>query len=335
MNTLKRTFLSILIITTITLSTFATTFIVDGKKYEVISMIDNTVSLVQKNYAGYSGDFIIPEKVVYNNRTFTVISTGYGVFVDCVNLTSLSIPKTVVSIGEQNFNACLKLRSINVDVDNPVYKDIEGVLYSIDGTILYVYPNMHASSYSVPKSTKVIAELAFMACWNLRALELNDGLETIEKNGIYYCKELKSITIPQSVTIIEGSFFRTPLTEVIALNPKPCKANDSSFDNSTYTDANLYVPAGSVNVYSTATGWSNFWTIKEINPSSIEDVEQKQYYAYLNEDTLMIDGAEQENISIVSSNGYIIYKGIYRPIPLTSRGMYIIEINNEIIKILY
>ena len=179
MNTLKRTFLSILIITTITLSTFATTFIVDGKKYEVISMIDNTVSLVQKNYAGYSGDFIIPEKVVYNNRTFTVISTGYGVFVDCVNLTSLSIPKTVVSIGEQNFNACLKLRSINVDVDNPVYKDIEGVLYSIDGTILYVYPNMHASSYSVPKSTKVIAELAFMACWNLSALDLNHGLDTI------------------------------------------------------------------------------------------------------------------------------------------------------------
>ena len=48
---------------------------------------------------GYSGDIVIPENVIYNNVTYKVTSLFSSSFYGCKNLTSISLPSTLTSLG--------------------------------------------------------------------------------------------------------------------------------------------------------------------------------------------------------------------------------------------
>ncbi|MBR4711862.1 MAG: leucine-rich repeat domain-containing protein, partial [Clostridia bacterium] len=60
----------------------------------------------------------------------SVTSIGVGAFYGCTGLTSVTIPVSVTSIGERAFSACVRLKTIAVSPGNPVYADLDGVLYT-------------------------------------------------------------------------------------------------------------------------------------------------------------------------------------------------------------
>ena len=47
----------------------------------------------------YTGNVIIPEKVTYNTKEYTVTTLGDDAFAGCKQLHSLSLPKNISSIG--------------------------------------------------------------------------------------------------------------------------------------------------------------------------------------------------------------------------------------------
>jgi hypothetical protein len=57
----------------------------------------------------YTGDIVIPEKISYEGTEYTVVGTAANAFVDCKNLTSLSLPATCVTIGRNCFKGCSSL----------------------------------------------------------------------------------------------------------------------------------------------------------------------------------------------------------------------------------
>ena len=74
---------------------------------------DNLTAEVMEN-EGYEGDIIIPETVVFNERTYRVTSIGEGAFFHCESLTDITIPNSVKSIEDGAFCQCSSLTSITI-----------------------------------------------------------------------------------------------------------------------------------------------------------------------------------------------------------------------------
>ncbi len=60
----------------------------------------------------YSGDVTIPAVVTYNGTAVSVIGIDTWAFTGCSDLASVTIPNTVVSIGDFAFGECSGLNSI-------------------------------------------------------------------------------------------------------------------------------------------------------------------------------------------------------------------------------
>ena len=95
------------------ISACAYDFEVDGLYYNVSSLVDLTCEVTHGDKE-YTGDIMIPEEIIYNNRKLTVISIGNDAFMDCISLTSINIPNSVTKIGFSAFRGCSSLPSVNI-----------------------------------------------------------------------------------------------------------------------------------------------------------------------------------------------------------------------------
>ncbi len=71
--------------------------------------ITKATSTTPADTAFYTGDIVIPSTFEYNGETYTVVATAANSFLDCKNLTSLSLPETCVTIGRNSFKGCSAL----------------------------------------------------------------------------------------------------------------------------------------------------------------------------------------------------------------------------------
>ena len=166
-------------------------------------------------YHGAGGDVVIPGDL-------GITEIGQGVFAKDSTILSVSIPNSVVSIGDPGFFDCKQLSAITVETGNPNYSSLNGVLYDKAQTILYCYPGGKTdTAFSVPNSVVSIESYAFFRC------------------------RLTSVTIPSSTTFIgEYAFSESRLSEINVAADNP---NYSSVDGVFYdkTQTTLYnYPAG-------------------------------------------------------------------------------------------
>lgn len=92
----------------------ATTVVHDGINYT----ISGTKATVKRynfvsggDTAFYKGDIVIPETFTEGGKTYTVVAVGANAFVDCKELTSLSLPNTCVTINRNAFKGCSSLKN--------------------------------------------------------------------------------------------------------------------------------------------------------------------------------------------------------------------------------
>ena len=169
----------------------------------------------------------------YSSITSVVIGDGVtsicgNAFKQCPNLTSASIASTVTSIDNQAFSECGKLETVTfTDADN--------------SQLTIIRPNAFAncvklSSITIPKGVGEIGEFAFVCC-----------------------SALVSATLPSTLSTMGVHVFRdcTSLASVFCLASTPPTGGSNMFNNNA-SGRKIYVPAGSVGNYKTATYWSSY-----------------------------------------------------------------------------
>ncbi|MDY3864366.1 MAG: leucine-rich repeat protein [Eubacteriales bacterium] len=105
---------------------------------------------------------VIPETSPSGDR---VTGISARAFYGCDTVAAIQIPAGVTVIGELAFADCPNLVYISVSEQNPRFCDVDGVLYSADGSELILYPAKHAgTTATVPATVRRIAEMAFYQC---------------------------------------------------------------------------------------------------------------------------------------------------------------------------
>ena len=86
--------------------------------YEGITYkVSGTTVIIQKPSAAigtYAGDLVIPEKVPYNGKEYTVASAVATAFKGNEAITSIQLPNTVNKFIKGQFSKCTNLRKINI-----------------------------------------------------------------------------------------------------------------------------------------------------------------------------------------------------------------------------
>ena len=117
------------------------------------------------------------------------------------NITSVIVPDSVTSIGDDAFVACTSLTSITVDENNTAYASIDGNLYNKDKTTLIQYAiGKTATEFTVPDNVTSIGDSAFESCDSLTSVTIGNGVTSIGDSAFESCDSLTSVTIGNGVT---------------------------------------------------------------------------------------------------------------------------------------
>ena len=145
----------------------------------------------------------IPEGMFYGQKELSKVtlpenlkSIGDYAFYCCESLINITIPNKVTSIGQEAFLLCKSLTSI----------DISSSVTSIGWRAFSMCYSL--TNIDIPKGITTIAVGAFTQCYALVDVNIPSSVTSIETQAFSNCKSLPNIDIPSSVTSIgSGAFY--------------------------------------------------------------------------------------------------------------------------------
>ena len=137
----------------------------------------------------------------------SVTNIGISAFRGCSSLTSVTLPAALTQIEQGAFADCSNLEEIRVAAGNPSFKSEDGILFSADGTELICYPSAHpAAEYVIPRGVTNIVSQAFSGCRNLISVTIPDSVKALE-GSFSGCRSLQSLSFSDSISFIESYTF--------------------------------------------------------------------------------------------------------------------------------
>ena len=156
-------------------------------------------------------------------------------FYNCYNLTSVTIPESVISIGYKSFDSCCSLMSVTIPAGVTNIKNY--AFYNCNSLI----------SVTIPEGLSSIGNFVFDSCSSLTSVTIPADVTNIGNSAFSGCISLTSVTIPESVTSVGDCAFNccSGLKTIIFLGDAPsfgenvfcdtCVAAFYPADNETWT----------------------------------------------------------------------------------------------------
>lgn len=121
----------------------------------------------------------------------SVISIGEAAFCGCSSLANVAIGGGVIEIGDSAFFRCPSIKNILVYAKNKNYKSLDGNLYNKNGTTLIQYAiGKSGTSFTISNNVINIADEAFYGCAALTNITIPDSVTSIGKSAFANCINL-------------------------------------------------------------------------------------------------------------------------------------------------
>ncbi|MDR0474444.1 MAG: leucine-rich repeat domain-containing protein [Treponema sp.] len=145
-------------------------------------------------------DFIY-EETYYN----TIYITGYTGQGSSVTIPAQINGKPVSIIAGGTFKDCINLTVINVDTASTYFSSMDGVLYNKAQTRLERYPIGRTGTFTIPVGVTSIGSWAFDGCTGLTGITIPSSVTSVD--GFGGCTGLTTVNIPSGVTSIASIAF--------------------------------------------------------------------------------------------------------------------------------
>ena len=175
------------------------------------------------------------------------------------SLTSLTIPKSITSIGGGAFQNCSSLNNLNFNAVNcddftynpsnyeypPFYScpiSTINIGDSVQRIPAYFAYNLDSLTFvTIPNSVTSIGKVAFCSCSNLTSVNIPESVTSIKDSTFLGCSSLNSVSIPNSVTSIGTDAFRgcSSLTSVSIPNSVTSIGSSAFRDCSSLTSVSI------------------------------------------------------------------------------------------------
>ncbi|MBQ9715119.1 MAG: leucine-rich repeat domain-containing protein [Clostridia bacterium] len=183
-------------------------------------------------YIGNQAEVEIPAKIDGK----TVVAIGNNAFAMNMDVTSISIPDSIKTIGDYAFYDCFALKNVYITnlsawLDISFASGFSNPMHN--GADLYL-DNKKVTSISFPDDVTSVGDCVFTGCTSLTSLSLPDKVTSIGFNAFSSCKNLAEVSLSNSMTTIgDTAFFNCSSLQSIAI-PSGIKTIDrNAFANCT------------------------------------------------------------------------------------------------------
>lgn len=230
----------------------AETVEVNGLNY-LLNEEEKTATVTSSNYEGF---LKIPEtiQVGYNEYTVTAIADNALWFKD--KLLSVSLPKSLKTIGARAFYYCSGLTSIKIG------DGLEGIgeeVFAFCSSLNQIYINdlkqwcmidfASASSNPlsnahhlyldkkeikelvIPEGIEAIKQYSFYGGANITTLVMNSGIKEINRNAFSFCTSLTNVRFPETLVSIGSYAFESTNIEELDIPNGITTINENTFFN--------------------------------------------------------------------------------------------------------
>lgn len=138
----------------------------------------------------------------------TLVTIGNDAFYNCSSLTGITVPNSVSTIGTNAFNGCTSL--ISADLSCKVTTISDGLFSGCKSL----------NTVSLPSYITDIGNAAFSGCGSLKSISIPDTVKTIGKEAFNGCRDLANITLSSELKSIGEIAFKDciNLTEIFIPN---------------------------------------------------------------------------------------------------------------------
>jgi len=178
-----------------------------------------------------NGDVVIPSII----DGYLIVSIFNGAFENCDNLTGVTIPNSVTSIGFRAFAFCDKLARVIIpdsvtEIEMDAFLDCKRLTdITLPRSITRISSQMFRGCSSltniiIPNNIASIGSYAFYGCYNLTNLIIPESVTSIGACAFDACYKLQYVHIPKSATDISGMISGYAFESIICSDTEDCYA---------------------------------------------------------------------------------------------------------------